>query len=165
MWNSRKRGPVSGAGFICIKDEEIFRKLLLQCPSQIPFLEGIYSSKFTMICVFCIWCKKSVVNEITVFLTVFEAEYSIDPPLLFLFSIVLATFGTFCRNDISSFLANSLNMKTFLKFWWNSQRLSLPFSLIFFPYYFRFLLMFFSYYYCWLCFNIFQLMTSIINLR
>ena len=38
---SRKRGPVSGAGFLCIKDEEVLHKFLSHCPSQLPFLKGI----------------------------------------------------------------------------------------------------------------------------
>ena len=39
--HSRKRGPVSGAGFLCIKDEEVFHKFISNCPSQFPFLKGI----------------------------------------------------------------------------------------------------------------------------
>ena len=42
---SRKRGPITGAGFLCIKDEDTLRKFLTSCPSQVPFLEGTTQKK------------------------------------------------------------------------------------------------------------------------
>lgn len=38
---SRKHGPVPGAGFVCIKDEDALKKILGINLEQVSFLEGV----------------------------------------------------------------------------------------------------------------------------
>ncbi len=40
---SRKRGPVFGAGFINVTDEQQFRTFLELCPSKCSFIEGFFT--------------------------------------------------------------------------------------------------------------------------
>lgn len=42
---SRKHGPVHSAGFVCVKDEELLKNLLLNCPVLYPFIEDDLSNQ------------------------------------------------------------------------------------------------------------------------